>query len=294
MKKKALGKGLNALIKEVPEELITDEDRNNILDIPLDQIKPNPFQPRKTFHSESLQELALSIKENGIIQPVLVRKKDSYYELIAGERRYRASEIAEMESIPCIVKDFEDIKLLELALIENLQREDLNAIEIAISYQELMHQLELTQEELSKKVGKNRATVANTLRLLKLPEKIKQDVIQSLLSEGHARAMLPIEDIDKILAVRNEIIENNLSVRQTEMLVKKILEENKSKPAVKKDVRAEIRDIEEKLTEIVGTKIKIHDKGNKGKIEIEYYSLEDFEKIKSILEASPYYQYHKI
>jgi len=294
LKKKALGKGLNALIKEVPEELITDEDRNNILDIPLDQIKPNPFQPRKTFHSESLQELALSIKENGIIQPVLVRKKDSYYELIAGERRYRASEIAEMESIPCIVKDFEDIKLLELALIENLQREDLNAIEIAISYQELMHQLELTQEELSKKVGKNRATVANTLRLLKLPEKIKQDVIQSLLSEGHARAMLPIEDIDKILAVRNEIIENNLSVRQTEMLVKKILEENKSKPAVKKDVRAEIRDIEEKLTEIVGTKIKIHDKGNKGKIEIEYYSLEDFEKIKSILEASPYYQYHKI
>lgn len=287
MKKRALGKGLNALITDIPSDILEEGDEGNILEIPIGQIQPNPNQPRKIFHEDKLQELAESIQENGIIQPILVTPKGDSYEIVVGERRYRAAILAGLATVPCLVKEISEEKILELALIENLQREDLNPIEIANSYNDLMLKLNLTQEELSKRIGKSRSAIANTLRLLKLPENIQNALIDSVLTEGHARAILSVEDMDKMIALRDIIIEKKLSVREAEELAASMSESKKT--AFKKEraeKKPEIRDLENRFTEIVGTKVLIHDKGNKGKIEIEYYSLDDFERIKSFLESN--------
>lgn len=288
MKKRALGKGLNALITDIPTDIMEEGDENSILEIAIGQIQPNPNQPRKLFIEEKLTELAESIKENGIIQPILVREIGDHYQIVVGERRYRAAQIAGLYTIPCLVKEFSEEKVLELALIENLQREDLNSIEIANSYNELLLKLNITQEELSKKIGKSRSAIANTLRLLKLPQDIQTLVIEGLLTEGHARAILSVEDLDKMIVLKNEILDKKLTVREAEELASQIISEKKllKKEMIPANKKPEIRDLENRFTEIIGTKVVIRDKGNKGKIEIEYYSLDDFERIKTVLESS--------
>lgn len=291
-KKRALGKGLNALITDLPTDVVSEEDKNNIKEIPLAKIKPNPKQPRKFFNEQKLKELSISIKENGLIQPILVSpvEDQDFYMIVVGERRYRAAKLAELANIPCIVKVLPENKILELALIENLQREDLNPIEIAKSYQDLMERLNFTQQELSERIGKSRSSVANTLRILKLPEKTQNNLIEGTIKEGHARALLMLEDIDKILALEKQIIDEKLSVRESEALARQIASNSAIKkaaqtPLVKKEV--EIKEMEDKLTEILGTRVNIRNKSkSKGKIEIEYYSLEDFERIKTMLEKT--------
>lgn len=284
MKRRVLGKGLGALISDVPSDVVSEDDLDNVVDIPLAKIKPNPHQPRKNFDQEKLEELAASIKENGIIQPILVVKEHDYFQIVVGERRYRASILAGSATMPCLVKELSEERILELALVENIQREDLNALEMALSYNELMVSFSLTQENLAQKLGKSRSAIANTLRLLKLPEKIQEDIMAGRLSEGHARAILMVEDIDKMLALRDEVLQKKLSVRETEKLAGELstAQKSKSKPVPAKDL--ELRSLENKLTDILGTKVLISDKGNKGKILIEYYSLEDFERIREILE----------
>lgn len=284
MKKKALGKGLNALIADIPGDLLNEEDEKNIQEIPLGQISPNPNQPRKHFDPEKLEELAQSILENGLIQPILVTRQNSGYQIVVGERRYRAALKAGLKTMPCVIKELDEEKILELALIENLQREDLNPMETALSYQDLMTRFALTQEDLAKKVSKSRSAVANTLRLLRLPEKIQQDVVEGRLSEGHSRALLSLSGIEEMLALRDRILSEKLTVREAEDLSRQTAQ--KSKPVKPEPVKHNhIRDLEHQMTEALGTKVLIRDKGNKGKIEIEYYNLDDFDRIQKILFA---------
>ncbi|HOJ49464.1 MAG TPA: ParB/RepB/Spo0J family partition protein [Spirochaetota bacterium] len=288
-KKKTLGKGLAALINDLPDEFISESDISDIQDIPISKIKENPYQPRKSFNEEKIRELAESIKENGIIQPLVVRPKDSYYQIVVGERRFRAAKLANLMTVPCLIKDVNDEKMAEIALIENLQREDLNPLEVAFSYNRLITDFGLTHEQLSQRVGKSRVAITNTLRLLKLPEKVQQDIINGIITEGHARVLLSLEEIDKILFARDIIVNKGLSVRETEELVKNIKDKDVLKKEDKKEYYKDpnILSIEENLTRIFGTKVVIkNNKKNKGKIEIEYYSKEEFERIKSILEGS--------
>src|ERR1700730_16708700 len=226
---KRLGRGLDALI---PSLDIKDDEK--VLEIPLSQLRANPYQPRKTFNQDSINELAASIKEHGVIQPIIVRTVLKGYEIIAGERRFRASQVCGAATIPAVVKKFSDQQAMEIALIENVQREDLNAIELAVAYQSLMNQFSLTQEELSVKVGKSRSHVANFLRLLQLPESIKQYVSRGTLSMGHARAIVGVKD-DKLKKELTEVtISNQWSVRELEEAVKKLEEEQPSKQKEKK------------------------------------------------------------
>ncbi|MBI4683979.1 MAG: ParB/RepB/Spo0J family partition protein [Nitrospirae bacterium] len=275
--KTALGKGLEALLPERGEE---------VLQLDINRIFPGGEQPRKIFRDNSLNELSSSIKARGVLQPILVsRVGDGSFKLIAGERRWRASQIAGLKKIPAIIKEVASEDALEIALIENIQREDLNAIETAEAFNRLMKDFDLTQEELSEKVGKDRATVANYLRLLKLPEEIKTLVSDGELSMGHARAILSIEGrINQIEAAR-AVIKKGLSVRETEALGKNI-----NFPGVKKSKitpphrDAQIAALEDKLIKSLGTKVKIHHKGKKGgRIEIEYYSLEELDRLLEIL-----------
>ena len=220
MAKKVLGKGLGALLAS-PE---TDINEGDIIQIPINKIEPNPLQPRKLFDKEKLDELANSIKEKGLIQPIVVSQKHESYEIIVGERRWRASQLVGLQSIPAIVKDASNYEKLELALIENIQRQDLNSIEEATSYKELLESLNITQEQLSSKIGKSRTAIANTLRLLKLPEDIQIDITHERLTEGHGRSLLAIKDESSIHKVKDIIIRDNLSVRQTERLVQQVNE----------------------------------------------------------------------
>ena len=275
--KTALGKGLEALIPEKGEELLYLE---------INRIFPGGEQPRKTFNDSSLKELAVSIKEKGVLQPVIVsRLGDGSFRLVAGERRWRASQLAGLKKIPAIVKNVASKDALEIALIENIQREDLNPVETAEAFNKLLKDFNLTQEELSEKVGKERATVANYLRLLKLPEEIKSLISDGSLSMGHARAVLSIEGrAHQIEAVR-KIITKGLSVREAEALVKNIsLAGTKKLKGHKAHKTPEIASLEDKLIKSLGTKVRIHHKGKKGgKIEIEYYSLDELDRLLEIL-----------
>ncbi|MDP3110479.1 MAG: ParB/RepB/Spo0J family partition protein [Thermodesulfovibrionales bacterium] len=275
--KTALGKGLEALIPEKGEELLYLE---------INRIFPGGEQPRKTFKDSSLKELAVSIKEKGVLQPVIVsRLGDGSFRLVAGERRWRASQLAGLKKIPAIVKNVASRDALEIALIENIQREDLNPVETAEAFNKLLKDFNLTQEELSEKVGKERATVANYLRLLKLPEEIKSLISDGSLSMGHARAVLSIEGrAHQIEAVR-KIITKGLSVREAEALVKNIsLAGTKKLKGHKAHKTPEIASLEDKLIKSLGTKVRIHHKGKKGgKIEIEYYSLDELDRLLEIL-----------
>jgi len=278
--KPALGKGLSALIPEKEKR-----DEAGVVQIKIDSIQPNEYQPRKSFSDDTLNELVSSIKEKGIIQPVIVRKTgDDRYQLIAGERRWRAAKIAGLNTIPAIVKDVAPAESLELALIENIQREDLNPVETAEAFNRLITDFNLTHEDLSKKVGKDRATVTNYLRLLKLPDKVKEAIASGEITMGHAKALLQVDDENTQIELAGVIVERGLSVRQAEVLCRKgIVKRLKRKAEVSRD--PQIVSLEEKLMQSLGTKVRIihrsHNKG--GKIEIEYYSLDDLDRLLDIL-----------
>lgn len=275
--KKGLGKGLGALISSAE-----DED-NAVREIKINEIEPNADQPRKHFDDEKLAQLAESIKQHGIVQPLIVQREGSTYKIVAGERRWRASRLAGLQTVPAIIRDFTNKQVMEVALIENLQREDLNPIEEAEAFDKLLKDYGMTQEEISAAVGRSRPAIANSVRLLTLQDKIKSMIIGGKISSGHARALIAIEDKSVQLNVAEKIAKKNLNVRETELLVKKIT----SKRIVKsKEPDAEYMAIEERLREILGTKVKItHNKKN-GKILIEYYSEDELDRILNLMERA--------
>jgi ParB family chromosome partitioning protein len=280
--KHGLGKGMLALIDE---NTVSEIEQNQIVKIPVENIIPNRYQPRKKFNEETLKELAISIKENGIIQPVIVSNLgNGKYELIAGERRWKAAQLAGIPEIPAIIRDCSENERLEIALVENIQREDLNPIEEALAYKEILERLSITQDELAQKIGKNRSSITNTLRLLKLPEYIKEMLISGALTEGHARAILALEDIDKMIAFADYIIQNNLSVREAENEVKKFLEKEKyvSRETSEKKEDFILKDAENELIRTFGTKVEIKGNRKRGRIEIHYFSDEDFTRLLEI------------
>lgn len=281
MNKKALGKGLNALFAED----LTDH-KQEIKEIEIYNIQPDKNQPRKTFEKDALEELAQSIKRNGVLQPILVREdKPDTYTIIAGERRWRASKLAGLKTVPVIVKELTDYQMMEVSLIENLQREDLNPIEEAIAFDRLQKEFNKTQEEISEIVGKSRSAITNSLRLLQLDKEISKFVEDKKISPGHARAILAVEDTSKRIQMANMIIENNLNVRQAEELAKKF---NNPLPVFeKKPVKRqpEVLALESKLQKQIGTKVKLSYLKGKGKIVIDFYSNDDLDRILEILQV---------
>lgn len=287
--KKGLGKGLDIMI---PEQIIDNKvsEKENVSRetlIKINEIEPNRNQPRKKFDEDSLQELADSIKQYGVIQPLILQKKDKFYEIIAGERRWRAARLAGLKEVPAIVKDYNPQEVVEIALIENIQREDLNPIEEAQTYQRLIQEFNLKQDEVAERVSKSRVAITNSMRLLKLDERVQQMLIDGMLSSGHARALLAVEDKEKQYYIACKIFDEKLSVRETEKLVKQILTEKPAKKtAIASDDELIYREIEERIRNIVGTKVSIHKRNNnKGTIEIEYYSNEELERLIEIFES---------
>jgi ParB family transcriptional regulator, chromosome partitioning protein len=285
-KKDALGKGIRSLLQNIDADLKNTagslktevvEQSTSILRIPLDQIEVNPKQPRKDFDEEALSELAASVKMHDIIQPLTVSKlPNGRYRLIAGERRFRASKIAGLKDVPVYVRQANDVQLLELSLLENLQRENLNAIEIALSYKRLMDELDYTQEQVAERMGKDRSTVTNYIRLLKLPPDIQVAVRSGVITMGHARALISIDVVDKQLFVYGEIKKKGLSVRQTEDLVRQLYTPHTVKVAAKQQLSPEFKKVEDNLASSFGTKVKLtHNKKGYGSILFEYYSLQE-------------------
>lgn len=301
VKKGGLGKGLDSLIQsstsrpkaapktEVKEKII-EKVVEKVVEKPVEQkiklslIEPNREQPRKKFDEEALQELSDSIKQYGIIQPLVVKKNADYYEIIAGERRWRAAKMAGLKEVPVIIKEYTEQEIVEISLIENIQRENLNPIEEAIAYKRLLDEFHLKQEEVAKRVAKSRTTVTNFLRLLKLDEKVQQMVIEEKLTSGHVRALLAIEDKNAQYNIAKKVYDEKLNVRDTEKLVKLVL--SPKAPKVKKKLTHEeiYHDMEERMKEIFGSKVSIQRKSeHKGKIEIEYYSDEELERILDVM-----------
>lgn len=300
--KRGLGRGLNTLIptdeptnkkvktepvikeKKVIKEVIKEVPADTILKI--SQLEPNKDQPREIFDEDALQELADSIKKYGIIQPITVTKRDDYYQIVAGERRYRAARIAGLKEVPVVIKEYSDNEIAEIALIENLQREDLNPIEEAKAYQKLIDDYHLKQDDVAEKVSKSRSTITNSLRLLKLTEKVQEMLVEGMISSGHAKLLLSIEDTTLQYEVACKILDEKLSVRETEKLIKK-LQTQKVKP--KQEAAAVehtfiYKDIEDRLKQVIGSKIEIKTKdNNKGKIEISYFSQDELERITEML-----------
>lgn len=282
-KKFTLGKGLSALIPEETEGL-RDED-NKIL-ISLNKIKSDEEQPRKLFDSEKIAELAESIKTYGIIQPLILRKHmEDQYIIVAGERRWRAAKIAGLKEIPAIIMELSDRDILEISLIENIQRQDLNPIEEALAYRKLLNDFKITQEELSKRIGKSRVAIANTMRLMNLDDRVQQYIIESIISEGHGRVLLAINDKQKQYELAQQIIDEKLSVRELERLIKRFSEEEEKEKIVSSsdDLNPYYKEIKNQLENYFGTKVNVSNKKNKGKIEIEYYSEEDLQRILDII-----------
>lgn len=291
MSKKALGKGIGALFTETSHTKAnnTNNSDDSLKKVPIKKLTPNPYQPRKEFREESLQELADSIKQNGIIQPILAEEQeDGTYIIIAGERRARAAKLADLVEVPVILDKFTIEEKIEIALIENIQREDLSPIEEAMGYKTLMDTLELNQEEVAKKVGKSRSAVANSLRLLKLPEKIKESLNHGVISAGHARAILSVINPADQEFLFNRIIEQNLSVREAEQLSSELNKGNKlnmkekNKPS-NEVTNPEMHGIKQKFIDTFGTKVEIRGSFKKGKIEISYFSMDDLERILEII-----------
>jgi len=276
--RQALGKGLGALIPDKP--LAEGEGKKSFFTCGIEEIQPNPFQPRKTFNEEPLQELVQSIREKGILQPLVVRRKGERYELIAGERRWRAAQKAGIKEVPILVRNVSESELLELSLIENIQREDLNPIEEAEAYKGLAEQFHLTQEDISQKVGKDRATVANALRLLKLPPEIKQSLAEGKVTVGHARALLGLDSPEKQRAAWRKVLSGGLSVRQTENLIKR-LRPKTSAGAAKSTLEWE--SLVDELQRSLGTRVRIVGRKKRGRIEIDFYSPEELERILDFL-----------
>ncbi len=265
------------------EEIAAETDENTVVFIDINDISPNENQPRKTFDEEKISELADSILEHGLIQPIVVRKKEVGYEIVAGERRYRAARKAELKAIPCLVRELTDEQNMLLAIIENMQREDLNPIEEALAIEKMIETYGLTQEQVSKSLSKSRPYITNSLRLLKLPEEIRKMVVDNTLSSGHARALINIENEDKKLALAKRAAAENLSVRELEKLAG---ENKKGRPAARKRVKSvDAACVEEDLKKILGTKVNLVEKGKKGKIEIEYYTRDELERLIEILKS---------
>jgi ParB family chromosome partitioning protein len=270
--KTALGKGLDALIPR--------DGSREVIEVDLERIVAAEEQPRKVFRDGTLKELASSIKEKGVLQPVLLRRsRDGYFTLIAGERRYRAARMAGLKKIPALVKDSTPEDSLEIALIENIQREDLGPLETAQAFQRLIKQFGLTQEKLSEKVSKDRATVANYLRILSLPEEVKKLINEGALSMGHAKALLSLTDRQKMLALAGKVVKQGLSVREAEKLSREGTKAAKQKPPRPPEVAA----LEDRLIKSLGTRVKVKDRGKRGSIEIEYYSLEELDRLLDLL-----------
>ena len=288
--KKGLGKGLDALIsdrmdREVHEAVQKKDDkvsRETLL--PIAKIEPNRNQPRRHFDEDALNELADSIRIHGIVQPLIVHEKGDFYEIIAGERRYRAARIAGLKEVPVLVKNYEAQELYEIALIENVQRENLNAIEEAVAYRKLIHDYKLTQEEVAKRVGKNRVSVTNSLRLLKLDERVQEMLIDGEIFAGQARALLSIEDSELQAKAAETVVKQGMSTRETEAYVKKLLAPPKEEKPKNASEEAVYKRYEENLKRCLGTKVSIKRKDrNTGRIEIEYYSADEFERLMDML-----------
>ena len=287
--KHALGKGLDSLIANkvgtAPlAENKKSEEKPAEVKVKISKVEPNREQPRKNFDEDALLELAESIKQFGVLQPLLVQDRKDYYEIIAGERRWRAAKIAGLKEVPVIIKKLTEQEMVEISLIENIQRENLNPIEEALAYKRLLNEFNLKQDEVAERVSKSRTAVTNSMRLLKLNVKVQQMVIDDMLTTGHARALLGIEDQEKQYVVAQQIFDEKLSVRETEKLVKKIQKEKnlpeKKKEELDEQVALAYHDVEEKMKLILGTKVNIRAKDDKkGKIEIEYYSMDEFNRI---------------
>lgn len=298
VKKSGLGKGLDSLIpsagakksnpakSEVKKEVVVEKvvKKEEVM-LKITEVEPSREQPRKNFNEDALLELADSIKQFGIIQPLIVQKQDDYYEIIAGERRWRAAKLAGLKEVPVIIKNYTEQERVEIALIENIQREDLNPIEEALAFRRLLTEFELKQDELAERVSKSRTAVTNSMRLLKLDERVQQMVVDEKISTGHARALLAVEDKEQY-TLANKIFDEKLSVRETERLMKNFQKEKENKKSQKTENEFIYKGIEEKIKMILGTKVTVnHKKNNKGRIEIEYYSNEELERIMDLLES---------
>ena len=295
-KKSGLGKGLDSLIPnkkndisaskvEKKQEKENDSPKSGEIMVRINEVEPNRDQPRKDFDEDALMELADSIRQFGILQPLLVQKKKNYYEIIAGERRWRAAKLAGIKEVPIIVKDYTDQEIVEISLIENIQRENLNPIEEAMAFKRL---LQLKQDEVAERVSKSRTAVTNSMRLLKLSPRVQQMIIDDMISTGHARALLAIDDEEQQFILANKIFDEKLSVRETEKLVKALKNPKKEVKKEKSEHTFIYENIEEQIKNIMGTKVSVNQKANgKGKIEIEYYSEEELERIYDLLMTIP-------
>ena len=299
VKKSGLGKGLDSLIpsagakksnpakSEVKKEVVVEKvvKKEEVM-LKITEVEPSREQPRKNFNEDALLELADSIKQFGIIQPLIVQKQDDYYEIIAGERRWRAAKLAGLKEVPVIIKNYTEQERVEIALIENIQREDLNPIEEALAFRRLLTEFELKQDELAERVSKSRTAVTNSMRLLKLDERVQQMVVDEKISTGHARALLAVEDKEQQYTLANKIFDEKLSVRETERLMKNFQKEKENKKSQKTENEFIYKGIEENIKMILGTKVTVnHKKNNKGRIEIDYYSNEELERIMDLLES---------
>ena len=293
VKRSGLGKGLDSLIpdnksskmvKKTVEAPKTPENVSGQIMMKINEVEPNREQPRKNFEEDALLELADSIKQFGVLQPLIVQKKKDYYEIIAGERRWRAAKLAGVKEIPVIIKEYTDQEIVEISLIENIQRENLNPIEEAMAFKKLLTEFHLKQDEVAERVSKSRTAVTNSMRLLKLSDKVQQMIVDDMISTGHARALLAIDDPEQQYILANKIFDEKLSVRETEKLVKDIKNPKKEKP--KKEIQNSFvyENLEERMKSVIGTKVHVNHKPNvKGKIEIEYYSDSELERIFELL-----------
>lgn len=279
---KGLGKGLNAFFSNM------ETKEESVREINITELRPNPYQPRKVFEKEAIEELTQSISEHGILQPIIARKSLKGYEIVVGERRYRAAKAAKLETVPVVVRELNEQQMMELAVLENLQREDLTPIEEGAAYQLLMEKLKITQEELAKRLGKSRPHIANHIRLLSLPPKIQALISDGKISMGHGRALLGLRNKDKLMALVEKTVKDNLNVRQLEQLIQQLnnVPRETKKPVQKKDVF--IREQESFLRERFGTTVHIKQLNNKGKIEIEFFSKDDLDRILELLESNKY------
>lgn len=294
MAARGLGKGLDALIPAVDTKAKTASNKNTAEKeeggpetiVKITKVEPNREQPRKNFDEDALQELADSIKQFGLLQPILVQDRKTHYEIIAGERRWRAAKLAGLKEVPVIIKDYTEQEILEISLIENIQREDLNPIEEALAYRKLLTEFNLKQDEVAERVSKSRTAVTNSMRLLKLCDEVQQMIIDDMISTGHARALISIEDPEEQYTIAQQVFDEKLSVRDVEKLVKNINKPEKPKKEASEDKSLEIiyQDITEKLKQALGTKVAIASKGNgSGMIEIEFYTHDDLDRIIELL-----------
>ena len=283
--KKGLGKGLDSMIpeKKTKAEMKEAQDKS-LAEIKISEIDPNMGQPRKKFDEDELLELAESIKIHGVIQPIILTKRGKRYEIIAGERRWRASKLAGLVKIPAVIREYTDKEIMEVSLIENIQRQDLNPIEEALAFKNLIDEYKMKQDDLAERVSKSRSAITNALRLLKLDDKVKAMLAEGLISTGHARALLAVEDKNKQQALATKIFDEKLSVRETEKLVKHIIENKEPKKEEKSSEKLIYKKLEDSLKSIIGSKVSINVRDNgKGKIEIDYYSIEELDRITELL-----------